>query len=124
MPEEDVLELLRRPKDFIQTVGREAQDLERAIIINALDLMYFWMYQPRSRNTLARLTEGMTADELAIFANSQLVLTRVEEVSRLFVDGLVGTNFARPLAFYLARYEGYLADMEKLTGMELDLRPR
>ena len=124
MPEEDVLELLRRPKDFIQTVGREAQDLERAIIINALDLMYFWMYQPRSRNTLARLTESMTADELAIFANSQLVLTRVEEVSRLFVDGLVGTNFARPLAFYLARYEGYLADMEKLTGMELDLRPR
>ncbi len=122
MPEEDVLELLRRPKDFIQAVDREARDLERTIIINALDLMYFWMYQPRARNTLVQIAQSMTADESAIFAHSQLVLTRVEEVSRFFVEGLVGRNFAKPLAFYLARYEEYLADMAKLTGLELDFR--
>ena len=122
MPEEDALELLRRPKAFLLTAGKEAEELERTIIINALDLMYFWMYQPRARSTLTRLVDGMTADESAIFANSQLVLTRVEEVSRLFVDGLIGRKFARPLAFYLARYEEYLADMAELTGVELEFK--
>jgi hypothetical protein len=30
------------------------------------------------------------------------------------VDGLVGAKFAKPLAFYLDRYQGYLRDMEQL----------
>ncbi len=117
LPEEDVLELLQRPKDFIKTVGKEAEDLEKTIIINALDLMYFWMYQPRARSTLARLLPKMTQEEREIFMHSQYVLTRVHEVSQLFVDGLVGRNFARPLAFYLAKHEEYLADMAKITGI-------
>jgi hypothetical protein len=118
LPEEDLLALLRRPKDFITTVGKEAVELEKTIIVNALDFMYFWMYQPRARSTLARLLPGMTPEEREIFARSQQVLTRVHEVSQLFVDGLVGGNFAKPLAFYLAKHEEYLADMEKLTGID------
>ena len=51
-PETDVLSMLESPKKFIQTLSVEAQDLERAIIINALDFLYFWMYQPRARSVL------------------------------------------------------------------------
>jgi hypothetical protein len=121
MPEEDVLELLRRPKDFIQSqsVGQEARELEKIIIVNALDLMYFWMYQPRARSTLVRKLATMTQDERVFFANSQIVLTRVHEVSQMLVDGLVGIKFARALAFYLARHEEYLRDISKLTGVQL-----
>ncbi|MDL2316853.1 hypothetical protein LJC59_07230 [Desulfovibrio sp. OttesenSCG-928-A18] len=119
MPEDDVLELLRRPKDFMRTVGSEAKDLEKVIIVNALDLMYFWMYQPRARSTLAAQLENMTGEERAILAHSQLVLTRVQEVSQMLVDGLVGMKFARALAFYLARYEEYLRDMARLTGVDI-----
>ena len=123
MPEEDVVELLRRPKDFMRTVGNEAKELEKTIIVNALDLMYFWMYQPRARSTLARHVAAMTHDEKVILANAQIVLTRVHEVSQMLVDGLVGINFARALAFYLDRHENYLRDMAHLTGVDI-VQPR
>lgn len=119
MPEEDVVELLRRPKEFMHTVGKEAKELEKTIIVNALDLMYFWMYQPRARSTLMRQISTMTQDELFILANAQVVLTRVHEVSQLLVDGLVGVNFAKPLAFYLDRHQEYLRDMARLTGVDI-----
>jgi hypothetical protein len=61
----------------------------------------------------------MTQDEREIFASSQIVLTRVHEVSQMLVDGLVGIKFARALAFYLARHEEYLKDIAKLTGVQL-----
>ena len=89
------------------------------MVANALDLRYFWMYQPRARSTLAKHLGLLTQDERIILAYSQLVLTRVHEVSQLLVDGLVGQKFPRALAFYLASYEEYLRDMSKLTGINL-----
>ncbi|SHO42838.1 MATE family efflux transporter [Desulfopila aestuarii] len=113
-PEEDVLEMLASPKMMMQTLDYEARDQEKLIIVNALDLMYFWMYQPRARKALVMLVEEMSQEEWLIFYRSQLVLNRQKEISQVFVDGLVGRNFAKPLAFYLDRAEEYLADMEKL----------
>ena len=113
-PEEDVLEMLASPKMMMQTLDYEASGQEKLIIANALDLMYFWMYQPRARKALATLVEGMSQEEWLIFYRSQLVLNRQKEISQVFVDGLVGRNFAKALAFYLDRAEQYLADMEKL----------
>jgi len=113
-PEEDVLEMLASPKMMMQTLDYEAKDQERLIIVNALDLMYFWMYQPRARKALTMLVEEMSQEEWLIFYRSQLVLNRQKEISQVFVDGLVGRNFAKALAFYLDRAEQYLADMEKL----------
>jgi hypothetical protein len=77
------------------------------------------MYQPRARNTLARQLAAMAREERDIFVNAQVVLTRVHAVSQMLVDGLAGHNFARALAFYLARYEEYLEDMGKLTGVRI-----
>ena len=119
IPEQDVVELLRRPKDFMQSVGQEAKQLEKTIIVNALDLMYFWMYQPRARGTLASQLDTMPLEAREIFANSQIVLPRVHAVSQMLVDGLVGIKFARALAFYLARHEEYLRDISNLTGVQL-----
>lgn len=113
-PERDVLDMLKTPKQFIRTVEAEAHHLETTVIINALDLMYFWMYQPRARNILIEQLNGMSPDERAVLIRSQLVLTREREVSQLFVDGIVGKNFSRPLAFYLDQHEEYLHDMAKL----------
>ena len=124
IPEEDVLELLRRPKMFIKNAGREVQELEKTIIVNALDMMYFWMYQPRARSTLKRKLANMSREERVIFVNAQMVLTRVHEISQMMVDGLVGMRFTHALAFYLARYESYLADISKLTGIALQVYER
>ncbi len=113
-PEEDVLEMLQSPKMMIQTLDYEARDQEKLIIVNALDLMYFWMYQPRARKALTMVVQKMSQEEWLIFYRSQLVLNRHKEISQVFVDGLVGKNFSKALSFYLDRSEEYLADMEKL----------
>ncbi|HCF05058.1 MAG TPA: hypothetical protein DEU72_02270 [Desulfomicrobiaceae bacterium] len=113
-PEEDVLEMLQTPKAVLDTLNLEAQELEQALIVNALDLMYFWYYQPRARSALRQMARTMTQEEWLIFFRSQLVLKRFREISRMLVDGLVGKNFSKALAFYLDRYESYLRDMERL----------
>lgn len=113
-PEEDVLSILQSPKIMIKTLSREAQGLERLIIVNALDLMYFWMYQPRSRKALTIILQGMSEEEWLIFYRSQLVLTRHREISQVFVDGLVGKQFSKALSFYLDQSNQYLEDMKKL----------
>ncbi len=113
-PEEDVLEMLQSPKMMMETLNYEAREQERLIIVNALDLMYLWMYQPRARKALMIIFHGMSREEWLIFYRSQLVLKRYREISQIFVDGLVGRNFSKALSFYLDRFEGYLAEMEKL----------
>ena len=91
----------------------EARPLQVESIINALDLMYFWLYQPCAQQTLTSILRGMTREERVIVARSQGVLSRVREVSQLFVDGLLGRNFARALSFYLDSYESYIMTLNK-----------
>lgn len=114
LPEEDTSEYLQRPKVFLQSGAEEVGELEKRLIITALDLLYFWMYQPRSRVTLARALARMNSDEREIFASTQTMLLRVQEVSQMFVDGLTGLEFARPLAFYLEKHQEYLNDIKEL----------
>ena len=113
-PEEDVLEMLQSPKIMMRTLGNEAQDLEILTIVNALDLMYFWMYQPRARKALSTLLQNMSEEEWLIFYRSQLVLKRHKEISQVFVDGLVGKHFSKALSFYLDQAQMYLRDLETL----------
>lgn len=117
-PEEDVLAMLQSPKVMMKTLSGEAKDLERLMIVNALDLLYFWMYQPRSRKALPILLQDMSEEEWLIFYRSQLILTRDREISQVFVDGLVGRHFAKALSFYLDQSPQYMADMEKLKIRE------
>jgi hypothetical protein len=95
-------------------VSAEARDLENVIMVHALDLLYFWMYQPRSRTALRQFLVTLTEDELHILVSSQFTLLRHREVSQLFIDGILGYNFQRPLSFYLSRYEGYLEEVKRL----------
>jgi hypothetical protein len=117
-PEMDVLAILGSPKKFIQMLSTEAQDLERIIIINALDLLYFWMYQPRARSVLKARIGGMSEEERKIFVSSQYVLQRQREISQLFLDGIIGRNFSRGLAFYLDRYGEYLESLRRMAFLD------
>ena len=94
----------------------ENKGLENIIIVNALDLLYFWMYQPRARTVLARLLQEMSVEERKVFLLSQYVLLREREISQLFLDGLVGKNFARALAFYLDTSRQYLEDLQAVAA--------
>jgi len=115
-PDQDVLAMLASPKDFIRALQADAEELERGLILNALDLLYFWMYQPRARSMLRRLLRRMDAEERQIFLRSQAVLERQREISQLLVDGLVSKNFSQPLAFYLERAEDYLRALRRMVA--------
>lgn len=113
-PEEDVLDLLERPQNMMSVIHQNGQGLEKIFIVNALDLMYIWMYQPRAAKALQQTVVAMSREEWLIFYRSQLILKHTREISQMFVDGLVGKNFAKALSFYLDRSESYLRDMEQL----------
>ena len=83
-------------------------------MIHALDLLYFWMYQPRSRTALRQFLGTLSEDERLILVSSQFTLQQHREISLLFIDGILGNNFQRPLSFYLSRYEGYLEEVKRL----------
>ena len=112
-PQTDVLDLLRSPGRFLQAVKTEAQDIVWISIINALDLLYFWMYQPRARSVLKFSIRKMSEEERKIFFRSQLILQRDREISQLFLDGIIGKNFSRGLSFYLDHHKEYLDNLKR-----------
>ncbi len=112
-PQDDVVELLEMPKAFIETLSTEQRGLEQIVIVNALDCMYLWLYQPRGRTVLTAMLRGMTPDERKIFLLSQYVLQREKEISLMLVNGLVGKHFAQALAFYLNNAQDYLEQIQR-----------
>jgi IS1 family transposase len=113
-PERSVLKMFSGIDDAISWSRPEAEDYEKIITIHALDMMYFWYYQPRSRTALHNLSETLSREEREIFLTSQNVLKNVKSVCQMFIDGVLGKHFNRPLSFYLDNYEKYLAAIGKL----------
>jgi hypothetical protein len=114
-PESDVLQMLESGNFPNQSTNRTLADLQKCQIVNALDLLYFWMYQPRARTACISYLKKMTYEELQIFIKSQAVLCRKSEIARLFVDGLVGESWSKPLAFYLSNHNVYLHSLANIN---------
>jgi len=114
-PEVNSMELLKNPEKVIQATSEEVRDLEKIMIVHALDLLYFWMYQPRAGSALRSVAQSLTAEERQILVESQFILLQQKKISLLFVDGLVGKNFSKALSFYLDRSQEYLNAMSKMA---------
>jgi hypothetical protein len=114
-PEGDVLGMLEHPKQLVKTLHDKSNEVLRLMVINALDLMYFWMYQPRAETALRRQLKAMSAEEMRVWHLSQRILARKRLLSEMLLHGLVGKRFERSLAFYLSRSDRYLGSIAKLT---------
>jgi hypothetical protein len=114
-PRRDVLTMLERPEEFFNEVRTARSALDKVMIVNALDLLYMHMFQPRAASALRGMLEGMSGEERAVFIASQRILKNEREVSKLFVDGIVGRRFSKGLSFYLLRYKGYLRSLDKMV---------
>jgi len=112
-PETEELKILEKPEALFASRNAEVKDLAVMIIIHSLDLFYFWMYQPRARMTILDMVSRLTPEEKTIFFQSQQILIHEQHISRLFVDGILGRYFSRPLSFYLTTYPKYLASIER-----------
>jgi len=107
-PEQDVLVLLEQPKELFRILLEKNPNLHKDMVINSLDLLYFWMYQPRAQVVLIQKLKSMTPDEKQFLLQSQNVLKRKRAVSEMLLDGLVGKRFELALAFYLSFADPYL----------------
>jgi hypothetical protein len=114
-PEVKTFHVLESAMAEKQAAKAEAVALENLIMLHALDLLYFWMYQPRAQSALKRFFSTLSEDERHILVSSQSTLHRHREISQLFIDGIFGENFPKPLSFYLSRYPDYLAAIKKLA---------
>jgi len=115
-PLDDVLAMLESTPELMQSIEYEKQEMVNIVIVNALDMLYLWMYQPRSKRVLKQLFKRMSREERMVILLSQHVLFREKQISRLLLDGLVGENFSRPLSFYLAHWRKYLENLEQLAN--------
>ncbi len=114
-PETEELKILEKPEALFNNRNSEVKDLAIMIIINSLDLFYFWMYLPRARLKTLDMVSRLTPEEKTIFLQAQKILMHEQYISRLFVDGILGRNFSRPLSFYLTTYENYLSAIGKIS---------
>ena len=119
-PETEELKILEKPEALFASRNAEVKDLVVMVIIHSLDLFYFWMYQPRARMTILDMVSRLTPEERTIFFQSQNVLIHEQHISRLFVDGILGRHFSRPLSFYLTTYPRYLAAIEKESHVSVE----
>lgn len=115
-PQGDVYDLLDAPKKWFESSDQPSKDLIRIMIINSLDLLYFWMYQPRARTAFRNLLKEMPPDERCVIIRAQKILTMEREISQMFIDGIAGRNFSRPLAFYLGQSREYLDAIEEMNA--------
>lgn len=120
-PEQHIANTVISSDQLFHTQKSEAYELRKILMINALDLLYFWMYQPRARSALKKIIKSMSEEEQAIFIQSQFILLQYKDISQLFIDGIVGRNFMKALAFYLNRSEEYLSDIQKIVNTSLKI---
>ena len=109
--EKNVLNMLSHPSDLLKRLETLDPQLRLDILINALDLMYFWFYQPRANYALLHHLRRSSKSEKLVLLRMQEVLRLEKLVSQLLIHGLVGENFAGPLSFYVAHNQEYLHQM-------------
>ena len=61
---------------------------------------------------------NLSSEERHILLQTQMVLRQDRPISQMFVDGILGKSFAKPLAFYLSQAPAYLAAIDRLIGTE------
>ncbi len=113
-PEVESLQVLAYTSRDQEKACAEARDLENIIMVHALDLLYFWMFQPRAQVAFKDFQATLSEDERTILMSSQASLLRHKEISQMFIDGMLGDKFPRPLSFYLSRHEEYLKSITRI----------
>jgi hypothetical protein len=114
-PEDDLLSLISSPSILVEQLKSKYASLRKIMIVNALDLLYLWMYKARSLDICSSLVGKMSFDELQVFMWTQTILRSEREITQLFADGLVGRSFSKPLAFYLGYYSEYLEELRDMV---------
>lgn len=119
VPESDLAALLKPHGSLLEFSGIKRNNLARAFYINALDMMYIWMRQPQGVAALRRMMARLSPAERLLVLRTQEMLNREKAITKLFLNGLVGKNFTRALAFYLHYRKSYLNELNEFDPIPL-----
>ncbi|MDR0967159.1 MAG: hypothetical protein LBM75_11810 [Myxococcales bacterium] len=111
----DALELIASNSSRLAQDDPGLKREQRQLILSALDLLYFWMYQPRARLALRQLLTAYSPDERRVLLHAQRILEREQEISQMFLDQLVGKRFRGALACYLEKWPAYLEELRAMV---------
>jgi len=114
----DGKDLLYNPEELLLKLKEKDQNLEKGLIINALDFLYFWMYKPRARVYFQSLLRSLSPEEREILIRSQCILLQQREISLLLINGILGKNFSKALSFFLDRSGEYLEAIKLLSDQK------
>lgn len=118
LPDIEVEQFLDSPDQFSSGTPADIRDLAERLYVHALDLLYFWMYQPRARLAMRTVLREFSPDEQQLLLQTQMVLQHQRPISTLFIEGMLGKKFSKSLAFYLSHSPGYLAAVRKMMAPE------
>ena len=113
-PDTELPRLLKDGTIFRLSGVRNSTLLNR-IYLNALDLMYLWMRQPRAPQVIGKVLEKSSYEERRLFEAIQQRLSHEKEVTELLNSGILGRNSSRALNFYTHAWKLYLSELEALN---------
>ena len=112
-PETSVQRLLGGNTIFELSSVRDT-DLTNRVFINALDLMYLWMRQPRAPQVIGKVLEKASYEERRLFSALQKQLAREKEINALLESRVLGRDSCRAQQFYQKAWKLYLAELDRL----------
>jgi hypothetical protein len=99
---------------FFELSRVRESELNDRIYVNALDLMYLWMRQPRAPQVISMVLEKASFEERRLFSALQHRLSREKEICTLLESGVLGRDCNRALNFYTKAWKLYLAELDRL----------
>lgn len=100
---------------FFERSGVRETPLMNRIYLNALDLMYIWMRQPRAPGVIRKIVVNSSAEERRLYVALQQQLTREKEVTQLLESGIFGEHARQVVYFYRHAYKLYLSETASLA---------
>ncbi len=113
VPDKELYQLLNDNALFELSRVRESE-LNDRIFINALDLMYLWMRQPRASQVISKALNKASFEERRLFSALQHQLSREKEIVTLLSSDVFGPGSSRTLNFYSKAWKLYLAELDRL----------
>ena len=113
VPDRELYRLLNGDALFELSRVRESE-LNDRIYINALDLMYLWMRQPRAPQVIGKVLAAASFEERRLFSALQHRLSCEKEVTELLESGVLGGDCSRALHFYTKAWKLYLEELDHL----------
>lgn len=112
-PYEDSFHMLMRPEKLLNSPDEAVRALGTELAVHALDLMYFWYYQPLAMPAARRILRGRQPQERFSFVRFQYILEQHAELYQLILSGLMGRRFRWALSFYLENSTKYLTEINR-----------